>query len=212
MSQQATGNLTTERGIFTVRTPDYREPRPFHLGMLGFKSNIRSTGCYDGFVASYAMWEGRLFLAELCVLVDRREELPDICGIFPEVRERGEDPTYRGLRLPLGYTGYLWLEPREEFTVWIPIRERTRISYRVSFCGGLLRAAEKFVYNPQEHYAAVMHPRDFALDELPPPDVSTPFDDQLIPLSEYERERIEREYTLEYKRHLPRESKPLFLD
>ncbi len=204
MCRQAQGKLTTECGIFTVRTPDCREPRPFHLGMLGLKATMISTGCSDGFVASYAMWNGRLFLAELRVLTERRD-LPDICGIYPESEYPRGDSTYLGLRLPLGYSGDLWVESIDEFTAWIPIRERTRISYRVNFCGGLLQTAEKFTYNPQEHYAAVMHPCDRSMDELPPPDLSTPFDSQIVPLTEYERERISREEMLEQKRRAKKE-------
>jgi hypothetical protein len=209
MCEQREGKLTTECGIFTVRTPDFGEPRPFYLGMLGLKATIRSTGCSDGFVASYHMWGGRLYLQELTVLTEY-EKLPEIRGSCLALVD-GE-PTYFALHLPLGYTGDLWLEPREELSVWTPIKLRTRISYRLSFCGGLLRETEKVVYNPIEHYEAVKCPRDKPIDELPFPDTSTPFDSQIVPLSDRERDRIKREYVLEYKRHTtkqPREYLPL---
>jgi hypothetical protein len=203
MCMQPFGTFTTECGVFTVLTPSYNEPRPFYLGMLGFKDTICSTGCHDGFVASYAMWNGRLFLAELTVLAERHE-LPDICGIYPESPYPRGDSTYRGLRLPLGYSGDLWVTPDDASTVRWSSRERTQSQYRLCFHGGLLSETEHVAFNRHAHWVATNLPVDQPIGHLSLPENSTPFDAQIVSLSEWERERIDREDALEHERRAKR--------
>src|SRR5207342_1026955 len=102
MTMQMMGTFTCEAGVFTVMHSQPGPP-PFDIKMLGLKSTSICTACWAGYVASYAMWSGRLYLAELRVMADRRE-LPDICGIYPEGLW---DAKYSGLRLPLGHCGDL---------------------------------------------------------------------------------------------------------
>lgn len=190
MCEQATGNLTTEIGAFTVMLPYSDEPRPFEIKMFGLPSSGFCTGCYDGYVASYAMWNSRLFLAELMVVTDRRE-LPDICGIYPE----GEyNATYRGLRLPLGYCGDMYVTPGANMLDCWGGWGDDKVQYRLNFHGGVLRDAENFTL--LRHSAEAVKydpPRDRPVDDLPLPDRSTPFDPSIIPLTEQEKWRIARD-------------------
>ena len=199
MCRQSFGKLTGECGVFTVFTPNFREPRPFHLGMLGLRTTFSQTGDSDGFLASYALWSGRLFLAELKVNAERHQ-LPDICGIYPESDYPRGEGTYRGLRLPLGYSGDLWVTPDDSSTVHWSSRERTQIQYRLGFHGGLLRETEHVAFNRHAHWVAANQPIDQAIAHLPLPDTTTPFDSQITPITESERERIDRDYALEHKR------------
>jgi hypothetical protein len=188
MCEQWTGNLTTEIGAFTVFLPYSDEPRPFDIKMLGLKSSGFCTGCYDGYVASYSMWNSRLFLAELMVIADRRE-LPDICGIYPE-----RDAIYRGLRLPLGFCGDMYVTPgAKQSNCWGGWGD-DKVQYRLNFHGGILRDAEDFThYRLNAMGVKYDPPRDLPVDHLPVPDRRTPFDAYIIPLTDWEKRRIAEE-------------------
>jgi hypothetical protein len=190
MCEQATGNLTTEIGVFTVMLPGGDEPRPFAPEMLGLKATGFSTGCYDGYVASYAMWKSRLYLAELEILANRRE-LPDICGIYPE----GEwDAKYRGLRLPLGFCGDIYVTPGANMPDCWGGWGDDKVQFRLNFHGGVLRDTENFTnYRLFATTVKYSPPRDQPVDHLPLRDRSTPFDEYVIPLTEDERRRIAEE-------------------
>ncbi len=198
MTQPAMGNFTTDAGVFTV-APFQDENRPFDLAMLGIKASGMSTACYEGWLPSYAMWSGRLYLAELNVYA-YREELPDICGIFPEEPSRG-GCYYRGLRLPFGFCGDLDVTTDTGLTAWRGDCDGMKVRFTLSFHGGLLRAVDNTSYNID---TAMSHiycpPYDRPVDDLPLPDRSTPFDEYVIPLTEYEKERLLKEEGYEVHR------------
>ena len=123
------GNFTTEAGVFTV-APFQNSKRPFNIKMLGIEATGISTACYEGWLPSYAMWAGRLYLAELMVYA-YREELPDICGIFPDEPHRG-NCFYRGLRLPLGFCGDLEVTSHDGLFAWRGDWDGMKIRFRVN--------------------------------------------------------------------------------
>jgi hypothetical protein len=79
-------------------------PSPLDFGMRVVSTN---TGCWRGYILRLAVEDGRLLLSEMEVGHAPEGYLP-VGGVTPEAGEYGA-MTYRGLRLPLSFSGQLLL-------------------------------------------------------------------------------------------------------
>ena len=203
MTMPAMGNFTTEAGVFTV-APFQDDNRPFDIAMLGLKSEGVSTDCYEGWLPSYAMWKGRLYLAELWIMTVS-QNLPAICGVYPDGNDNWAS-TYRGLGLPLGFNGDLEVTTDQSWVAWRGDRDGMKNRFTLTFHGGLLRAADNTSYNID---TTMNHkycpPVDRPIEHLPLPDRSTPFDEHVIPLTEHEKQQIAEEAEREAQRRARKE-------
>ena len=85
--------LTTEEGLIT--------PEQF-----GLMPEMMSTDCYRGFYLGYSLTKNGLFLRRMEVR-DSRAHYPPIDGVAPVVDDTFGTATYRGLNVPVSFTGGL---------------------------------------------------------------------------------------------------------
>ncbi|NBB91335.1 MAG: hypothetical protein GVY23_09035 [Spirochaetes bacterium] len=83
--------VTTEEGLIT--------PEQF-----GLMPEMMSTGCYRGFYLGYSLTKNGLFLRRMKVR-DSRGHYPPIDGVAPVLDDGFGDATYRGLNVPVSFTG-----------------------------------------------------------------------------------------------------------
>ena len=83
--------VTTEEGLLT--------PEQF-----GLQPEMMHTACYRGFYLGYSLTKNGLFLRRIKVR-DGRGHYPPIDGVVPVVDECFWTATYRGLNVPVSYTG-----------------------------------------------------------------------------------------------------------
>jgi hypothetical protein len=99
--------ITTEEGL--------ADPRDF-----GLEPEMIHTACYRGFYLRYSLTRKGLFLRWMTVR-DRRGHYPPIRGVEPILGPGGYTAVYRGLEVPVPYTGGLRIgrEPLSEAVqVW----------------------------------------------------------------------------------------------
>ena len=202
MTQPAMGNFTTEAGVYTV-APFQHENPPFDIRMLGIKRGGISTACYEGFLPSYSMQRSRLYLDRIWLL-GRRCDLPDICGIAPECPDDPEQYgtcNYYNLRLPLGFGGDLEVTTDTDFTAWRGHPDGMKVRFTLTYVDGILRAADDTSYNIDTAMSHIYCPPvDRPIEHLQLPSRATPFDEWVIPLTEYDREHLLKENGYEVHR------------
>jgi hypothetical protein len=83
-------------------------PGLIHPADFGLQPVMLHTACWRGYYTTYAVQDGMLWLVELALKTHSNEYAP-IQGILPESAQLSSGKTYRGLQVPVHYSGEMHL-------------------------------------------------------------------------------------------------------